>query len=295
MTYSRRTRAVSAGRRRRLLAASLAVSLLASCASLPTVPSPPLPPEGAVPSWERVAEGIGYARLGLESPPLQLHALRIDLDAPGVEVVVTPGSGKLGRTRGRTLSSFAAAFDCAVAVNGGPFSPSFAVAGESMTLAGLAVSKGRLVSAPDPRYAALVFPVSGGARVVEQSATLDLGQLYDAVGGFFVVLESGRVVGRGGKREPRTAAGVSGNGRILYLLVADGRRRESVGLSEAETGAWLASLGAVDGLCLDGGGSSAMCLRRAGAATRVVNVPMHGGLPGWQRVLGDCLGFRAQP
>jgi exopolysaccharide biosynthesis protein len=238
---------------------------------------------------------MAYAKFDLASPPLQIHALKVDLGSPGIEVVVTPPLGRLGKTRGRTVSSFASEFDCAAAVNGGPFSPSLAVEGQTLTLTGLSISNGRLVSPPDPRYAALVFPAAGGASVVRQSMDLDLHDIRDAIGGFYIVLESGTIVGRNLRRDPRTAAGVSADGRTLFLLVADGRRRGSVGLTERETGAWLAWLGASDGLCLDGGGSSAMALRRAGSALRIVNVPIDCGVPGWQRVVGDCLGFRARP
>ncbi|MGO8692238.1 MAG: phosphodiester glycosidase family protein [Rectinemataceae bacterium] len=273
----------------------LALLALASCATLPGPEVPVLPLAGSAPSWERLARGIEYAKYDLPSPPLQVHALRIDFGAQGVETVVTPPLGPLGKTRGLTVGSFASEFGCVAAVNGGPFSPSFAAEGETLTLTGLSISEGRLVSPPDPRYAALVFPRAGGARVVGQSGLLDLSGIRDAIGGFYVVLESGALVGRSLRRAPRTAAGVSEGGRLLYLLVADGRRRGSVGLTERETGAWLAWLGAADGLCLDGGGSSAMALRRGNSPPRIVNVPIDSGVPGRQRVVGDCLGFRARP
>ncbi|MFC7217480.1 phosphodiester glycosidase family protein [Streptomyces polyrhachis] len=60
------------------------------------------------------------------------------------------------------------------------------------------------------------------------------------------------------RRNPRTAAGVTADGRIL-LVTADGRRPEhSVGLSIDETAAVLRDLGAADAINLDGGGSTAM-------------------------------------
>ncbi|MDA8424766.1 MAG: phosphodiester glycosidase family protein [Treponema sp.] len=276
-----------------LLAAALFAALLAaSCASLPIAGAAALPPEGSAPSWQSLARGLDYAAFDLGDPPLRLRALRIDLAAPGVQVVVTPPSGRPGLTVGRRVSDFASAFGCVAAVNGGPFS--YSSAAGLFAPRGLSISDGRLVSPPDPRYAALVFPASGGARVVRQADLPDLGTLRDAVGGFFVVLESGEPVGNDLRRAPRTAAGVSPDGRILYLLVADGRQRLSVGLTERESGAWLAWLGASEGLGLDGGGSSAMALR-SGGGTKVVNVPINCGVPGWERVVGNCLGFRSGP
>ncbi|CAL9347560.1 hypothetical protein SUDANB96_00401 [Streptomyces sp. enrichment culture] len=60
------------------------------------------------------------------------------------------------------------------------------------------------------------------------------------------------------RRNPRTAAGVTADGRIV-LVTADGRRPGySVGLSTPETAAVMRSLGAVNAVNLDGGGSTAM-------------------------------------
>lgn len=62
------------------------------------------------------------------------------------------------------------------------------------------------------------------------------------------------------RRNPRTAAGVTKDGRII-LLTADGRRPgHSAGLSITETAEVMRSLGAVDAINLDGGGSTAMAV-----------------------------------
>ncbi|WP_188195083.1 phosphodiester glycosidase family protein [Nonomuraea sp. SYSU D8015] len=60
------------------------------------------------------------------------------------------------------------------------------------------------------------------------------------------------------RRNPRTAAGVGRDGQII-LLTVDGRRpAHSVGLSIPEVAEVMRSLGAVDAINLDGGGSTAM-------------------------------------
>ncbi|TMR98912.1 phosphodiester glycosidase family protein [Nonomuraea basaltis] len=65
------------------------------------------------------------------------------------------------------------------------------------------------------------------------------------------------------RRNPRTAAGVTRDGRII-LLTADGRRpAHSVGLSIAEVAQVMRGLGAVDAINLDGGGSTAMIVDSA--------------------------------
>lgn len=76
-------------------------------------------------------------------------------------------------------------------------------------------------------------------------------------------------------RHPRTAVGVSGDGRRIWLVTVDGRQPEySVGMSLLETANLLRDLGAVEAINLDGGGSTAMVIRDPRTGTlRVTNRP----------------------
>ena len=69
------------------------------------------------------------------------------------------------------------------------------------------------------------------------------------------------------KRNPRTFAGVDGQGRTV-LVTADGRSQDDVGLSLLETAQVARSLGLVNAINLDGGGSTTMVV-----GGRVVNAP----------------------
>ncbi|MFE2585967.1 phosphodiester glycosidase family protein [Streptomyces sp. NPDC059378] len=66
----------------------------------------------------------------------------------------------------------------------------------------------------------------------------------------------------------RTAVGIAGGGRRVFLLALDGAPAYRSGLTIAEVAGALRSLGAVDGFSLDGGGSSTLVARAPGA-TRV--------------------------
>jgi Phosphodiester glycosidase len=70
------------------------------------------------------------------------------------------------------------------------------------------------------------------------------------------------------QRNPRTAVGIAGNGRII-LVVVDGRTSVSVGYTLYQLGKEMQALGAVDAANLDGGGSATMWVRGLG----VVNHP----------------------
>jgi exopolysaccharide biosynthesis protein len=85
-------------------------------------------------------------------------------------------------------------------------------------------------------------------------------------------------------------------GRVLYLLVIDGRRLGSIGATERETGLLLRVLGAEDGILMDGGGSSALALDFGGSGKILpVNKPVHGGIIGRERAVATCVGVRIHP
>ena len=119
---------------------------------------------------------------------------------------------------------------------------------------------------------------------------------YNVVGGFPLLLRDsvpsptldtdGAESFRG--LNPRTAAGVTRDGRRLFLVVIDGRRPGySVGTTTRETAEVLRALGAVEAINLDGGGSSVLVVRDStDAATRIVNRPSDAA---GERPVGDAL------
>jgi hypothetical protein len=88
-------------------------------------------------------------------------------------------------------------------------------------------------------------------------------------------------------RNPRTAVGLSNNGRRLILAVIDGRQKPySDGTTLRETAEIMLALGARDAMNLDGGGSSALVYRDSTKALRVANKPSD---PTGERAVGDAL------
>ncbi|GHB53740.1 hypothetical protein GCM10010347_24850 [Streptomyces cirratus] len=78
---------------------------------------------------------------------------------------------------------------------------------------------------------------------------------------------------------PRTAVGLSDDGRRLRLVTVDGRQRDSGGLTLTGLGRMMRRLGASEALNLDGGGSSTLLAGRSGAtALTVENSPSDGSL-----------------
>ncbi|MGD7042919.1 phosphodiester glycosidase family protein [Jeotgalibacillus proteolyticus] len=84
-------------------------------------------------------------------------------------------------------------------------------------------------------------------------------------------------------RHPRTLVGIKDNGNVLFIT-ADGRNPEkSIGLSFYESALLLKELGAIDGMNLDGGGSTSMVIDH-----KLVNSPSD---QAGERAIGDALIF----
>ncbi|MYW74871.1 phosphodiester glycosidase family protein, partial [Pseudonocardia sp. SID8383] len=118
--------------------------------------------------------------------------------------------------------------------------------------------------------AAALRGLAVGDRVtVRQALTAASGTVpRTAVGASPILRDGTPVAGLDARsRDPRSAAGLTAQGRLI-LLTADGRESTSVGITLAETAEQLRRAGAVDGVNLDGGGSSTMVFR-----DQVVNSP----------------------
>ena len=136
-----------------------------------------------------------------------------------------------------------------------------------------------LVPASMARYMPYYFSVGQRAEMTIRSG-VDFARITQAIGGGGRILLDGQYVEDGlviGGRHPRTAVGISEDGRYLIMVVVDGRGF-SVGATHPEMADIMLAFGAHNAMMLDGGGSSTIA-----AATpqrpdvSVVNTPSDGG------------------
>jgi hypothetical protein len=281
----------------------LSLQIITSCASVSPVSSARERPaafasiEDIIPAWQVFTDGIEYFHGRAVSPNIEFHALKVDLTLPYLHIVVggsahnTPEDGSMLSTR---VSSFVRDNNLVAGINVTPFNIVSAKEGQLIKNVGIIISNGSRLSPANPQFDALVFYTDGTAAIVNQAAINSMENIDNAIGGFRQILKDGELAERIlnlEPRHPRSAAGISPNGKFLYLLVIDGRRSGSIGATEKETALVLRALGSQDGINFDGGGSTALALRYPNGKVRTVNTPIHSGFPGRERAVAGCLGI----
>jgi hypothetical protein len=243
------------------------------------------PARGAISvgDWTPIFRGVDFAAGSADAaePRLQqVRAVRIDLRVPGVELFATPSNGDAPlETTSETTTEFLLHHKLQVAINANFYAPCCTPGDKD--LLGLAMSKGDVVSPPRGNgtgQVALVITRDNRARIVTTPDDFPTKPYWTAVAGSAIVLADGKLpefpqTEFNKTAHPRTAVGVSQDGRYLFLLVIDGRQPGySEGAPIEDVADWLKRFGAHDGLNLDGGGSTAL-VRAEGDKATTLNRP----------------------
>jgi hypothetical protein len=231
-------------------------------------------------------KGVTYIHRTQTLPRLlSMHILIIDLHAQGIGFLVTPPNGSLpGNTNKQTASSFLRSCNAQMAINGDFFwdDPQ----GQSITtsVCGFAASNGVVynpfqsgweyaINFSKNNVATLIHWAEGSSAV--QYAPADV-SIHNVIAGAPKIISDGRLftctdpTDTAVELHPRTAIGLTGDDKLI-LLVVDGRRGFSGGMTTIEEAEVLLGLGVVNAINLDGGGSSTMVL--ADPNVRIVNSP----------------------
>jgi len=278
-----------------LLPAVLLLVFMSCATSVPEAPSVDLeflPPRPAVLWEESGVTGLRILQFESETDPVGVAALAVDLTAPGVSFFLTPPDpGGKGDTRSAKVSVFASEYNLTAAINAAPFYPVDLLNRQKLPcdISGIHIYEGVMISRPEKRFDALYILEDGTILLGSQEEIPEDSRW--AVGGFHLVLQGGENRGMKDARHPRSAAGVSEDGKTLYLAAFEGRMVSRAGLTTWELGEWMRWLGASDALNLDGGGASALVLRQTDGSYSVLNTPVHRGKPGLERVVASHLGI----
>ncbi len=243
----------------------------------------------AADAWDDPFPGVRHLnRTGPSN--LNIHAVVVDLCAPGVSVRTTAYAEKAQRT-----SAFASSVGAQLAINAdfscrpvdtGPNSPFAPCMGHVPYVTyGIAIHDGQEWPGTLTRDALLAF---GADRTQlfdnAEMQPFDASWMKEGTGGHFSSVINGAANGYDCPIDPRTAVGLSADRTRLIMVVADGRSTWR-GITCREAADLMVELGADRGTGLDSGGSSTMWFAGRG----VLNHPSDGT----ERVVGNHLAIYA--
>jgi len=254
------------------------------------------------PITQELFPGITYVREVRKEPrPVVIHIVTVDLKAPGISFLVTPGKvGEKQSLNARTTSEFAKEFQAQLAINGDFFSPwvsntpwdYYPRTGDPVGVHGIAASRGVQYTEGERKWDAPTLYLSKDNR---PSLLRPTNEVYNAISGnIFLVREGQRgpdPVPEKNSLEPRTAIGFDKEGTKLIMVVVDGRQpRFSEGLNYHELVDLLLEQGAYNAINLDGGGSTTLVAEAKQGRLEVLNSPAHTRIPGRERPVANHLG-----
>lgn len=234
--------------------------------------------------WKRsetIAPGVKATGYRLETPRLmECRLLRIDLKQKGLSFVSTGRAAEWGDvmpdvtnrtvivdTKREPTESFMRCLrkeglNVVAAVNTSPWSPWEPPWNHRFArLPHLAVSDGQVLSHVTKPGPMLVIWKDNTAVITNDLSEADIPRVAVAHPGFSIIMRNGRTPERKPKQSlaPRTAFGLSSDGRYLYALIVDGRQKEwSQGADMADLAILLKDAGAADAINMDGGGSTTL-------------------------------------
>ncbi|WOO40876.1 phosphodiester glycosidase family protein [Rubellicoccus peritrichatus] len=229
---------------------------------------------------------------GVEFP---IHVIRVDLKAPEIRVSVSAESPAKDPDSGKAITREpkAAAHDAGMvaAINANAFAEGSGVLsriagvapGKAVELYGDAMANGVFFPGKFDPYAGSLWSDADNVIHVaelEEGALAKMPGVTNAVTGFHQLIRNSKVLDWGAaedenaQRIARTAAGISNKNEFLYLVVAEGKHGvfSKSGFTEPAIARFMASLGCVEALMFDGGGSSSM-VADFGDGLELVNHP----------------------
>ena len=273
------------------------IALFVSCVSHPKITpqdeSILYPEQTYIPQkfdWQEIAPGIWAFTFHNKAFPVIYHAVKINLNQAELKISCFPDSSTITKKygtipqeipqpfiyKGIKTKNFAQQTKSIVAINASPFGGKngawdvIAKLSSTRQIVGVHKADGILISKPLPQYCAICFYRQQNEEgenfwraKIESSQTEESIKDADyAFGGFFTVLEEGIVQDFPSRiHDSRSGVGISEDGTILYLMVAEGENpSKSEGLSYPQCGQIFKAMGCYDAMELDGGGSTELCL-----------------------------------
>jgi hypothetical protein len=275
-----------------LVSSLLASALLGGCAAThePRAGTPLFP-------------GIRYE--AREAPgPAHVHIISIDLQQRGLRFALTPGDPSKGMEHVAELTTrYLAERHAQLGINASYFLPFkggskggedyYPHIGDPVSVSGAETVDGATVSPVETTLDERVDSMLcfRGARAMIVSGQECPRGFPDGVAAGPRILDAGRTrlstLTYATEANPRTAFGISADRKHAWIVLVDGRQSTSRGMTLSDLGILLRTLGASDAINLDGGGSSTLAVEGVDGRPRLLNSPIHTGVPGRERPVAN--------
>lgn len=233
-----------------------------------------------------VAYGIEYRFMEVSAPRInRIHMLRVDLAGGKVKTSMViaddpdgDGPAEVALTDPLKLASDPSVIAFINTTSWDSFPDKSGVKnrnwfeGQPVDIGGLAVSDGHKRSEMTTGFTSVWFDGSGNICI---GGIPKEGTVIEGTAGFQQIVMDGKIIAdKTGGLAPRTSIGVDREGKILWLVVVDGRQAfYSEGMTYQELAQFMLDLGCWNAVNMDGGGSSIMGIREKDGRLRVVNSP----------------------
>jgi hypothetical protein len=226
-------------------------------------------------SWEQVRPGLRYARqdIAIEGKEAihRLHWLQLELATPDLYLALTPQA-----CAGLQLTTLDSA-PVVASLNASFFTRDFFVRGHTVSqgtpwTGNLRTTESPLVACTPDR----------SCKVIHRPVAAPDGDWHNAAAGVHSLVQSGQP--RTDLEDaqcgnfcttphPRSAMGLDAAGQTVWWVAAEGRQKLVTGLPLAQLARLMASMGVIDAINLDGGGSTAMHVGGVARTQRPDNEP----------------------
>jgi hypothetical protein len=259
-------------------------------------------------------QGIEYIRDVRDEPrPMIIHIVRVDLDAPGIEFLVSPAAYPDDENifAAHITSNVLDEYDLQLAINGDFYEPWWSYSpwdyypheNDQVGSRGLSASQGTIATwgyAPPDAYATLFMGEDNIASFVVPN---DEGEIYNAISGSGIIVEDGQSRFSSSNVDtylnavhPRNSVAIDESGRELIIVMIDGRQPNySEGATIIELAEIIIEYGGFTALNLDGGGSVTLVIEDEDGNPHALNSTIDNRIPGRERPVANHLGIYALP
>lgn len=218
--------------------------------------------------WNQVTPEVYYADVEIPEFPLVYHLVKIDLTSTNLEVFEYHEEGQ-NKDRAVMITSLDEKSHPLIVTNTSPFHYSnrlalkFSWMPSTYDSIGIHISEGIVKSEPAERYCALAFFKDGDsyrAEIFDSQSEEGLLNADYAFGGFFTILRDYEILKfPANNYDSRNGAGLSDDGKTLYLLAVEGERQNrSIGLPYPDCAEIFLNLGCKNAMQFDGGGTTCL-------------------------------------